>query len=231
MVSFASHLLWRTTWPLQRPGIVKFNRGEKNVGFFIFSALSPNCYPFYVVIGTLFLCIKIELPRNEICFAQENQQKPCPAEPYTWLCPACIWGFPWTMTSIAFNTTQRSPKHTQVIPVASNSFRAPGEHHLHKTFTFAAFTNNFSQSHPSHSQLYNSSFQGSWVILRNLPCGCVWDREIIWLQSLSLAGVLKPIKAVSQGGRTRSLQNSLELRAVSMLHYWNLYYNKGQASF
>lgn len=81
------------------------------------------------------------------------------------------------------------------------------------------------------SQLYNSSFQGSWVILHNLPCGCMWDREIIWLQSLSLAGVLKPIKAVSQGGRTRSLQNSLELRAVSTLHYWNLYYNKGQASF
>lgn len=72
---------------------------------------------------------------------------------------------------------------------------------------------------------------GSWVILHNLPCGCTWDREIIWLQSLSLAGVLKPIKAVSQGGRPCSLRNSLELRAVSMLFYWNLYYNKGQASF
>lgn len=29
------------------------------MGFFIFSALSPNCYPFYVVIGTLFYALRV----------------------------------------------------------------------------------------------------------------------------------------------------------------------------
>lgn len=142
------------------------------MGFFHIFCTQSQLLSILCSYRNIILCIKSELPGNEIYFAQENQQKPCPAEPYTWFCPAYIWGFTWTMTNVAFNTTQKSPKHIQVIPVASNSFRAPGEYHLHKTFTFAAVTNNFSQSHPLHSQLYNSSFQGSWVILHNLPCGC-----------------------------------------------------------
>lgn len=36
-----------------------------------------------------------------------------------------VQGFTWTMTSVAVNTTQRSPKHIQVIPVPPYSLRTP----------------------------------------------------------------------------------------------------------